>query len=88
MNIHIHIKGNKFTRHAYLGLTKQDLYVKLSDDTTAIQWKTENTWTKTENGEVDLTSQVKKLRLSPDHGLQIIGLDGRNIMYSNTCSII
>jgi hypothetical protein len=69
-------KGNKFVRNAYLGLTQQDLFVKLSDDTSALQWKTENTWTKAENGEIDLTSQVKKFKSSGDTGLQVIGLDG------------
>lgn len=68
-------KGNKFVRNAYLGLTQQDLFVRLSDNTSAIQWKTENTWTKGEHGEIDLTSQVKKLKSSGETGLQIIGLD-------------
>jgi hypothetical protein len=69
-------KGNKFVRNAYLGLTQQELFVQLSDDMSALQWKTENTWTKAENGEIDLTSQVKKFKSSGDTGLQVIGLDG------------
>lgn len=73
-------KGNKFVRNAYLGLTQQDLFVKLSDDTSALQWNTENTWTKAEHGEIDLTSQVKKFKSSGETGLQIIGLDGNVIM--------
>mmetsp|Transcript_24025 Transcript_24025/g.48259 ORF Transcript_24025/g.48259 Transcript_24025/m.48259 type:complete len:191 (+) Transcript_24025:193-765(+) len=68
-------KGNKFVRNAYLGLTQQELFVKLSDDTSALQWKTENTWTKAEHGEIDLTSQVKKFKSSGETGLQVIGLD-------------
>ena len=68
-------KGDKFVRNAYLGLTQQELVVKLSDNISAIQWKTENTWTKTENGEIDLTSQVKKIKSSGETGLHFIGLD-------------
>jgi hypothetical protein len=69
-------KGDKFVRNAYLGLTQQDLFIQLSDDTSAFQWKTENTWTKSEKGEIDLTSQVKKFKSSGDKGLQLIALDG------------
>jgi hypothetical protein len=67
--------GNKFKRSAYLGLTSQDLIINLSDDTSAIQWKTENTWTKAEHGEIDLTSQVKSVKLFGDNGFQFIALD-------------
>lgn len=68
-------KGNKFVRNAYLGLTQQELFVNLSDNTSAIQWKTENTWTKAENGEIDLTSQVKKFKSAGETGIQVIGID-------------
>jgi hypothetical protein len=73
-------KGNKFVRNAYLGLTKQDLFVRLSDNCSGLQWNTENTWSNAEKGEIDLTSQVKKLRSSKDCGLQIIGLDDTVLM--------
>lgn len=68
-------KGNKFVRNAYLGLTQQELFVNLSENTSAIQWKTENTWTSSENGEIDLTSQVKKFKSTGETGIQVIGLD-------------
>jgi len=68
--------GNKFKRSAYMGLSSQDLFVCLSDDTSAIQWKTENSWIKVENGEIDLTSQVKTVKLSGESGFQFIALDG------------
>ena len=68
-------KGDKFLRNAYLGLTQQELFVKLSEDCSAIQWKTENTWTKSENGEIDLTGQVKKVKSSGETGMQFIGID-------------
>lgn len=67
--------GNKFKRSAYLGLTSQDLFVCLSSDTSAIQWKTENTWTNGEHGEIDLTAQVKKVKLKGESGFQFIALD-------------
>lgn len=68
-------KGNKFMKSAYLGLTQQELFVRLSEDTSSLQWKTENTWTNPEHGEFDLTSQIKKFKLSGECGLQLIGLD-------------
>lgn len=71
--------GAKFTRKAYLGLTSQDIFVNLSDDRSALKWKTENTWTNSENGEIDLTSQVKKFKTSGEHSLQVIGLDDKAI---------
>ena len=33
-------KGGKFAKKALLGLTSQELFIRLSDDTTAIEWKT------------------------------------------------
>lgn len=67
--------GDRFKRSAYLGLTQQDLYVNLSPDMAAIQWKTEKTWTKPEHGEIDLTAQVKRVKSSGETGLQFFGLD-------------
>lgn len=74
------ITGAKFTRKAYLGLSQQDLFVNLSEDLSAIQWRTENTWTTSEKGELDLTSQVKKLKTSGDTAIQFLGLDGETVM--------
>uniref|UniRef100_A0A7S3M205 PH domain-containing protein n=1 Tax=Spumella elongata TaxID=89044 RepID=A0A7S3M205_9STRA len=73
-------KGNKFMRNAYLGLTQQELFVNLSENTSAIQWKTENTWTTAEKGEIDLTSQVKKFKSTGDTGIQVIGLDNNVLL--------
>jgi hypothetical protein len=71
--------GGKFSRKAYLGLTSQDVLLNLSEDNSAIKWKTENTWTNAENGEIDLTSQVKKVKTIGESGMQYIGLDDKVI---------
>jgi hypothetical protein len=33
-------RGAKFARKALLGLTSQEMFLKLSEDTTAVEWKT------------------------------------------------
>lgn len=33
-------RGGKFARKALLGLTSQELFLRLSDDSTSIEWKT------------------------------------------------
>jgi hypothetical protein len=68
-------KGDRFTRSAYLGLSSQELLVNLSADFSAVQWKSEASWGSSINGEIDLTSQIKKLKVHGDTGLQFIGLD-------------
>jgi len=41
-----------------------------------LQWKTvNNKWTKETNGEIDLTTSVKNVKLHGEAGLQIIGID-------------
>eukprot|EP01036_Dinobryon_divergens_P024154 gene24154-32571_t len=73
-------KGNKFTRNALLGITSQELFIALNEETSALTWKTvNNKWTKESNGEVDLTSSVKTVRLHGETGLQIIGIDDSTI---------
>lgn len=71
------IDGVKVKRKAYLGLASQDLFINLSEDQAALRWKTENTWTAAENGEIDLTSQVKTFRTTGDSSAQVIGLDDK-----------
>lgn len=68
-------KGEKFTRSAYLGLSSQELQVNLSDDSGILKWKSENSWGSAVHGEIDLTAQVKKVKVTGDTGLQFIGLD-------------
>jgi hypothetical protein len=67
-------KGNKFVRSALLGLTSKEITVHLSDDYSTIKWKIDKTtWTSEEFGEIDLTTEVKKLKTVGENGLQIIG---------------
>jgi hypothetical protein len=33
-------RGSKFARKTLLGLTSQEMFLKLSDDTSAVEWKT------------------------------------------------
>ena len=33
-------KGGKFAKKALLGLSSQELFMRLSDDTSAVEWKT------------------------------------------------
>ena len=67
-------KGDKFLRSALLGLSSQELLLKLSDDISKVEWKIiNNTWTSNEWGEIDLTSQLKTLKLLGSKGMQFIG---------------
>eukprot|EP01038_Epipyxis_sp_PR26KG_P004160 gene4160-5924_t len=76
-------KGNNFKRKAYLGLTMQDISINLSNDTSAIQWKTippSGKWAnmipiKEEKGEIDLTTNIKTVKLFNELGMQFVGLD-------------
>ena len=78
------VAGAKFKRNAFLGLSQQELFVSLSEDLGAIQWRTENTWTAKEHGEVDLTSEVRKVRSAGEQGLQFIGLDDKAVFEIKT----
>ncbi|RYH13576.1 hypothetical protein EON65_35325 [archaeon] len=66
-------KGDKFTRSAYLGLSSQEMTVNLSDDSSTIKWKTEKSWGSGTFGEIDLTSEVKKVKSVGETGLQFVG---------------
>jgi hypothetical protein len=71
-------KGEKFMRSALLGLTSKELNVKLSDDTSKIEWRatSKSVWeigsSSEEFGEVDLTTEVKSVKMSGKQGLQFI----------------
>jgi hypothetical protein len=75
------VKGDNFTRSALLGLTSKEMFVKLTEDYSAIQWKIDKTtWTKEEFGEFDLTAEVKKLKTTGESSLQIIGKDDSTLL--------
>ncbi len=76
-------KGDKFLRSALLGLSSQELLLKLSDDMSKIEWKVvNNTWSSNEWGEFDLTTQVKTLKLLGQKGMQLISTkdDGKVLL--------
>jgi hypothetical protein len=74
-------KEEKFTRAAMLGLSSQDIFVKLNDEFAAIKWRTEKTWTSAaEFGEIDLTT-IKKVKLHGEQGIQFIGLDNETVVF-------
>jgi hypothetical protein len=63
--------GALFMRSALLGLTSKELHVRLSDDMSKIEWKStsKSTWSALstgsgeEFGEIDLTTQVKTVKM-------------------------
>ena len=74
-------KEEKFTRAAMLGLTSQDIFVKMSDDFSSIKWRTEKTWTTAaEIGEIDLT-MIQKVKLHGEQGVQFIGIDEETVVF-------
>jgi hypothetical protein len=74
-------KGNKFMRSALLGLTSKEMFVKLSDDTSFLEWKSSGgTFTAAEHGEVDLTI-IKCIKLSGAQGMQFIGADDEKVVF-------
>ena len=67
-------EGSKFMKSAYLGLSSKEINMKLSADVSKLEWKTvaSSFLSPEEFGEIDLTTQVKTLKLQGAQGLQII----------------
>lgn len=65
--------GAKFTRSRYLGLSTQELHMRLSDDTARLSWKAIG---GDDFGEIDLTT-TKTLRSKGAQGIEYIGDDGK-----------
>jgi hypothetical protein len=52
-------KGQKFLKKTMMGLSTQEIHVKLSEDTSSIEWRIDATrLSKEEFGEIDLTTKV------------------------------
>lgn len=71
--------GAKFMRNdVYLGLTSKELWVRLSNDTSSLAWRTTGTgsWTAAEFGEVDLTRDISIVRSSGLQGIQFLDKAG------------
>jgi hypothetical protein len=73
-------KGAKFSKKALFGLASQSLTLQLTQDTSTFKWTSVNSWSQEEKGEIDLTSQIKTVKLSGENGLQFIGIDGSIIL--------
>lgn len=73
-------KGETFKKNILLGISKQELFVQLSDDTSALFWKINNTWTAEEHGQIDLTSQLKICKIISTNGLQFLAIDNSVIL--------
>lgn len=65
-------QGGRFLRPALMGLTAQELYVRLSDDNSNLQWKTTKSWTGEEKGQVDLTDEDVIIKSSGTQGILFI----------------
>lgn len=53
-----------------LGLSSQPVFVRLSDDTSHLAWRTTKSWTGEERGQVDLTDEALSVRSCGEKGLQ------------------
>jgi hypothetical protein len=50
-------------------MSQKEVFMNLSDDKSKIQWKINKTsWTAEETGEIDLTNEVKSVKLSGQSG--------------------
>lgn len=72
--------GAKFLRNdTYLGLTAKELWVRLANDKGSLAWRTTGTgtWTAAEFGEVDLTTQVNRVKSHGLQGIQFLDKKGK-----------
>lgn len=74
-------KGDKFLRSAWGGLSSTELFMDLSDDASLLRWKTVNTGilSKEEHGQIDLTSEVKSVRMKGSQGMCFISENDKTI---------
>lgn len=69
--------GGKFARSIYLGLSSQELHMRLSDNTSCVSWRVVGASSE-EFGEIDLTS-IKTLRSKGKQGLEYVNTEGKVI---------
>jgi len=70
-------RGQKFLKKMLLGLSTQEIHLKMSEDTSSIEWRIDATrLSKAEYGEVDLTSKVRCVKLVGTAGMQFISNEG------------
>ena len=64
-----------------LGLTSQEIFIKLSDDTSKLEWNIDGTWaTSSSYGQIDLVNKVKNIKLSTNENSLIINDYNNNIL--------
>jgi hypothetical protein len=66
--------GGTFYRPVLLGLTAQEVFVRLSDDTSHLSWKTTKAWTGEEKGQVDLTNDSISIKSNGTVGIQFVNI--------------
>jgi hypothetical protein len=67
-------KDTKFLRSIYLGLSSQELTMKLNSDKSAVKWSVVG---GDEFGELDLVEDIKKLKTNGHQGLQYVNKEGK-----------
>lgn len=74
------MKGNKFLRTALLGLSKQELFLNLSEDKGSLHWKatTASMLMKIEYGAIVL-STISNVKMSGTSGMIFIDNDGKSV---------
>lgn len=67
------IKGQKFMRSAFLGMSQREVFLNLTEDMSTMKWKAnKTTFSSEEMDEIDLTS-VKMVKMSGSSSMQFIG---------------
>lgn len=84
-------KETKFTRKAYLGLTTEDIYIKLSDDTSILGWRVPSTngtatWAAVSGnspevkGEISMIDNIATVRSVDPNGLAIVDFSNKIVI--------
>ena len=70
-------RGQKFLKKTLMGLSTQEIHLKMSEDASSIEWRIDATrLSKAEYGEVDLTAKVRCVKLVGTAGMQFISNEG------------
>ena len=96
-NIDLLHKETKFSRKAYLGLTKEDIYVKLSNDTSTLSWRVprgsdslSGAWANISGsnpddfGEISLIDNIATIRSIGNDSLAIVDFSNKVVFEIST----
>lgn len=75
--------GAAFSRPMMLGLAAQEVFVRMSEDTSHLTWKTTKSWTGEEKGQVDLTDDSVVIKSNGTQGIQFIGAANKPLLEIN-----